>query len=110
MRLRVQVLLSFIAVFSGSQTLATGKGYLKFVLTVIKSKKDMLIYRVPNEKVNINETNWTPNQYTDYPDLYIKTAKQAAPNPYFSGKRFLKCFLLMGGAIFLFFFIVAQRQ
>ena len=36
-------------------------------------------HRVPNEKVT-NETNWTPNQYTEYPDLYIKTAKQAAPN------------------------------
>ena len=22
-------------------------------------------------KVTINETNWTPNQYTEYPNLYI---------------------------------------
>ena len=42
---------------------------------------DSLLYRVSNEKVNINEMNWTPNQYTEYPDLYIKTAKQAVPNP-----------------------------
>ena len=37
--------------------------------------------RVRNEKIDINETNWTPNQYTEYLNLYIKTAKRAAPIP-----------------------------
>ena len=37
--------------------------------------------RVRNEKIDINETNWTPNQYTEYLNLYIKTAKRAALNP-----------------------------
>ena len=42
----------------------------------------------PMKKVNINEMNWTPNQYIEYPDLYsYKTTKRAVPNPYFSGKR-----------------------
>ena len=35
----------------------------------------------PMKKIDIDETNWTPNQYTEYPNLYIKTAKRAAPNP-----------------------------
>ena len=37
--------------------------------------------RVRNEKLYINEINWTPNQYIGYLNLYIKTAKRAAPNP-----------------------------
>ena len=37
--------------------------------------------RVRNEKIDINEINWTPNQCTEYLNLYIKTAKRAAPNP-----------------------------
>ena len=37
--------------------------------------------RVRNEKVNINKMNWTPNQYTGYLNLYIKTVKRAVPNP-----------------------------
>ena len=40
-----------------------------------------LVSRVRNEKIDINETNWTPNQYTEYLNLYIKTAKRAAPIP-----------------------------
>ena len=32
-----------------------------------------IIYSVPNEKVYINKTNWTPNQ-----SMYAKTAKRAA--------------------------------
>ena len=37
--------------------------------------------RVRNEKIDISEINWTPNQYTEYLNLYVKTAKRAASNP-----------------------------
>ena len=42
------------------------------------------------KKVNINETNWTPNQYTEYPNLYInkkfkKISKRNLPNIGMSG-------------------------
>ena len=42
---------------------------------------EKIYYRVRNEKFDINETNWTPNQYTEYVNLYLKTAKRAALNP-----------------------------
>ena len=37
--------------------------------------------RVRNEKIDINEINWTPNQHKEYHNLYIKTAKRAATDP-----------------------------
>ena len=40
-----------------------------------KPRADILVTRVRNEKIDINETTWTPNQYTEYLNLYIKTAK-----------------------------------
>ena len=43
--------------------------------------RDYYVGRVSNEKIDINETNWTPNQYTEYLNLYIETAKRAALNP-----------------------------
>ena len=43
--------------------------------------KQMLMPRVRNEKIDINEINWTPNQCIGYLNLYVKTAKRAVPNP-----------------------------
>ena len=37
-----------------------------------------IVVRVPNEKFNINEMNWTLNQYTDYPDLYKNSKMSSA--------------------------------
>ena len=37
--------------------------------------------RVRNEKIDIDEINWTPNQHKEYHNLYIKTAKRAATGP-----------------------------
>ena len=37
--------------------------------------------RVRNEKIDINEINWTPNQHKEYNNLYIKIAKRAVTDP-----------------------------
>ena len=54
--------------------------------------------RVPNEKANINETNWTLNQYTEYSDLYIKQQNERRQILSFQGND-LK-FWWWAGAIF----------
>ena len=45
--------------------------------------------RVRNEKIDINEINWTPNQHKEYYNLYIhvKTAKRAATALVFKEKN-----------------------
>ena len=50
-------------------------------LRFIENQTAPPLRRVRNEKIDINEINWTSNQYIGYLNLYIKTAKRAAPNP-----------------------------
>ena len=63
-----------------------------------RSKSPTTVFR--NEKIDINEINWTPNQHKEYHNLYIKSAKRAATDPWFSRKKIKMIFLAVGGAIF----------
>ena len=48
------------------------------------------------KKVEVNKTNGVPNQYTEYLNLILKTAKRAAPTLRFSRKK-IKMMILGDG-------------